>query len=44
MLEGEDFLLHVGPYHYMVDSENLSTTDRSALLAPEGYVPVYKVK
>ncbi|MDP6350690.1 MAG: TMAO reductase system periplasmic protein TorT [Alphaproteobacteria bacterium] len=44
LLEGEDFLLHVGPYHYMVDTDNLNTTDRSALLAPEGFVPVFKVE
>lgn len=44
ILEGVDYLLHVGPYHFVIDATNFDDVDRNVLLAPAGYKPVTRVE
>ncbi|NOX60462.1 MAG: TMAO reductase system periplasmic protein TorT [Chloroflexi bacterium] len=43
ILEGKDYLKHVGPKLYVVDSNNINTFDRDSSLAPDGFSPVFRV-
>ena len=43
ILEGKDYLKHVGPELYVVDSTNINTFDRDSSLAPDGFSPVFRV-
>lgn len=44
ILEGKDYLKHVGPRLYVVDSETVKTFDRDAALAPMDFRPTFSVK
>lgn len=44
ILEGKDYLKHVGPQLYVIDSENVSSFDSDAALAPAGFKPVFSVE
>ncbi len=41
ILEEKEFLPHVGPQLYIVDSENVGNFDRDAALAPDGFRPQF---
>jgi protein TorT len=43
ILEGKDFLKHVGPALYVIDKSNVETFDYPSSLAPADYKPVFKV-
>jgi protein TorT len=43
ILEGKDFLKHVGPALYVIDSKNIETFDYPSSLAPAGFKPVFRV-
>ena len=43
ILEGKDYLKHVGPALYVIDESNIETFDRSSTLAPDGFTPVFRV-
>jgi periplasmic protein TorT len=43
-LEGKEFMQHVGPQLFVVDSTNVDTFPRESTLAPDGWSPVFSVK
>jgi protein TorT len=43
ILEGKDYLKHVGPALYMIDESNIETFDRSSSLAPDDFRPTFTV-
>lgn len=43
ILEGKDYMKHVGPKLYVIDSKNVKTFDRDSSLAPDGYRPVFNI-
>ncbi len=43
ILEGQDFVQHVGPKIFVVDQENINDVSRETILPPEGYSPVFSV-
>lgn len=44
ILEGKDYLKHVGPALYVVTQENHAEFDPSSTLAPDGFRPVFSVE
>lgn len=44
ILEGKDYLKHVGPALYVVTQENHKDFDPSSTLAPDGFRPVFSVE
>lgn len=44
ILEGKDYLKHVGPALKVVSQENIKDFDTSSTLAPDGYAPVFRVE
>ncbi len=44
ILEGKEYMKHVGPKIFMVDQNNIKTLPREILLAPADYKPVFSVK
>ncbi|MCO5059322.1 MAG: TMAO reductase system periplasmic protein TorT [Rhizobiaceae bacterium] len=44
ILEGKDYLKHVGPALYVVTQENHGDFDPSSTLAPDGFRPVFSVE
>ena len=44
ILEGKDYMKHVGPALFVVTQENAKDFDTSSTLAPEGYSPVFRVE
>lgn len=44
ILEGKDYMKHVGPKIFMVDQSNIKKLPREILLAPADYKPVFAVK
>ncbi len=44
ILEGKDYLKHVGPKLYVVTQENHGEFDPSSTLAPDGFRPVFSVE
>jgi periplasmic protein TorT len=44
ILEGEDYLKHVGPALTVVTPENVETFDRDSSLAPDGFSPTFRVQ
>jgi len=44
VLEGKDYLKHVGPALYMIDKSNIETFDRSSSLAPDDFRPTFSVE
>jgi protein TorT len=43
ILEGKDYIKHVGPKIFVVDPSNVNTVDHDTILPPDGYKPVFKV-
>jgi protein TorT len=43
ILEGKEYLKHVGPKLVVIDEKNVNTFDRDSSLAPAGFQPVFKV-
>ena len=43
ILEGKDYLKHVGPKIYVIDKSNIDTFDYPSSLAPADYKPVFTV-
>jgi protein TorT len=43
ILEGRDYIEHVGPKIFVVGPDNINDVDRSTILPPEGYSPVFSV-
>jgi protein TorT len=43
ILEGQDYLKHVGPALSVIDSENVGSFDRDSSLAPQGFSPSFSV-
>ena len=44
ILEGKDYMKHVGPALYVIDSSNIKTFDRGSSLAPDGFRPTFTVE
>lgn len=44
ILEGKDYLKHVGPALLVVSKDDVKTFDPSSTLAPEGFKPVFRVE
>jgi len=44
ILEGKDYLKHVGPKLYVIDSSNIGTFDKDSSLAPDDFKPVFSVE
>jgi periplasmic protein TorT len=43
ILEGKEFVKHVGPKIFVVDPDNINDVARENILPPEGYSPVFSV-
>jgi len=43
ILEGKDYIEHVGPKIFVVDPENIGDVERTNILPPEGFSPVFSV-
>lgn len=43
ILEGEDYVQHVGPKIFVVDPENIGDVSRTNILPPEDFSPVFSV-
>lgn len=43
VLEGKDYIKHVGPKIFVVDPENIGDVERTNILPPEGFSPVFSV-
>jgi protein TorT len=43
ILEGQDYIKHVGPKIFVVDQENIGEVSRDAILPPEDFQPVFSV-
>lgn len=43
ILEGKDYLKHVGPALYVIDESNIGTFDRASSLAPDDFRPTFTV-
>ena len=43
ILEGKDYLKHVGPALYVIDESNIETFDRGSSLAPDDFRPTFTV-
>jgi protein TorT len=43
ILEGEEYIKHVGPEIFVVDSSNIADVPRTDILPPDGYSPVFSV-
>jgi periplasmic protein TorT len=43
ILEGKDYLKHVGPALYVIDESNIGTFDRASSLAPDDFHPTFTV-
>lgn len=43
ILEGKDYIKHVGPKIFVVDPENIGDVERTNILPPEGFAPVFSV-
>ncbi|GHG90502.1 TMAO reductase system periplasmic protein TorT [Pseudodonghicola xiamenensis] len=43
ILEGKDYMKHVGPKIFVVDPSNISTVARENILPPDGFKPVFSV-
>jgi len=44
ILEGEDYIKHVGPKIFVVDPDNIGEVSRTDILPPEGFSPVFSVE
>jgi periplasmic protein TorT len=43
ILEGKDYLKHVGPALYVIDKSNIDTFDKASSLAPDDFRPTFSV-
>ncbi|KIN78756.1 TMAO reductase system periplasmic protein TorT [Sulfitobacter mediterraneus] len=43
ILEGKDFVQHVGPEIFVVDPTNIGEVERTNILPPDGFAPVFSV-
>jgi periplasmic protein TorT len=43
ILEGKDYLKHVGPALYVIDKTNIDSFDYPSSLAPNDFKPVFTV-
>jgi periplasmic protein TorT len=43
ILDGKDYIKHVGPKIFVVDSSNVSSVPQTDILPPDGYKPVFNV-
>ncbi|MFC4350349.1 TMAO reductase system periplasmic protein TorT [Fodinicurvata halophila] len=43
VLEGEDYVKHVGPEIFVVDQDNIGEVERTNILPPQGFSPVFSV-
>ena len=43
VLEGKDYIKHVGPKIFVVDSENVNSVPPTNILPPDGFKPVFSV-
>ncbi len=43
ILEGKDYIKHVGPKIFVVDPENIGEVERTNILPPDGFSPVFSV-
>jgi len=43
ILQGEEFVQHIGPKIFVVDPENIADVSRTNILPPEGFSPVFSV-
>lgn len=43
ILEGKEYVQHVGPKIFVVDPDNINDVSRENILPPEGYSPVFSV-
>jgi protein TorT len=43
ILEGKDYMKHVGPAIYVIDKKNINSFDYASSLAPASFKPVFKV-
>lgn len=41
ILEGKDYVKHVGPKIFVVDSANIATVPQANILPPDGFKPVF---
>jgi len=44
ILEGKDYLKHVGPKLYVIDSANINSFDKESSLAPDDFKPTFSVE
>ena len=44
ILEGKDYVKHVGPALYVIDSKNVNNFDKDSSLAPDDFKPTFSVK
>lgn len=43
ILEGKDYIKHVGPKIFVIDPSNIDSVEKTNVLPPDGYKPVFKV-
>lgn len=43
ILEGKDYVQHVGPEIFVVDPDNIGEVERTNILPPDGFAPVFSV-
>ena len=43
ILEGKDYVKHVGPKIFVVDPKNVNEVPQTNILPPDGYKPVFNV-
>lgn len=43
ILEGKDYVKHVGPKIFVIDPANIQSVEKTNVLPPDGYKPVFKV-
>src|SRR5262249_43872812 len=43
ILEGKDYIKHVGPKIFVVDPSNVGSVPQTNILPPDGYKPVFNV-
>lgn len=43
ILEGEDYIKHVGPEIFVVDQQNIGSVSRDTILPPVNFAPVFRV-
>jgi protein TorT len=44
ILEGKDYVKHVGPALYVIDSKNINSFDKASSLAPDDFKPTFGVE